>query len=409
MRTAATSLNVTCALAALFVFALGPGIAGAQCINASGNIECTQPTPVVFDSAFGGTATPYPSVNSVSGVNSPPSALSVRFTNIRPPVWEGQEFLLVDPLGNSLVLMADISGAASIPGSLVSSLVLSDGAGSALPDVADPVAGSYRPTATTNSTHSFPVAACGSACPEPAPDGVATLTSQFLGGGSLNGDWSLYVVSDNILCDFLNVCGEGQIESWTLIFENVQLPVELVSFEAVVSGSSVNLSWQTASERNNAGFAIEQRVDEEAWMSIAFVEGQGTTDDPRSYSYEVRDVSAGTTVFRLKQIDFDGAFEYSPVVEAAVEMPGRYALEPPYPNPFNPSTTIRFVDANGGDVHVGLYDVTGRQVMDVFDGSVGAGSVNVVQVDGTALPSGLYLVRMDGEGYTATQRVMLLK
>ncbi|NBC15802.1 MAG: hypothetical protein GVY18_00640, partial [Bacteroidetes bacterium] len=123
------------------------------------------------------------------------------------------------------------------------------------------------------------------------------------------------------------------------------LPVELTSFDATVDGEDVILRWATASETNNAGFDV-QVLDADgaakSWSTLAFVDGHGTTTEPRSYHHRTATLEAGTHTFRLKQIDFDGAFEYSPEVEVVIGLPEQYVVEPAYPNPFNPEATLRF-------------------------------------------------------------------
>jgi len=136
-------------------------------------------------------------------------------------------------------------------------------------------------------------------------------------------------------------------------FDQSSLPVELVSFEAVLTGPDVVLIWRTATETNNAGFEVEfRRMAEESFTSFVFVEGNGTTTEVQEYVYRVRDLEPDTYTFRLKQIDFDGAFEYSTEVEATMTVPDSYYLSDAYPNPFNPST--QFSVAVAADQHVSV-------------------------------------------------------
>ena len=105
-------------------------------------------------------------------------------------------------------------------------------------------------------------------------------------------------------------------------------------------------------------------------------------------------------------------FTWDPPVanEPAVEqMPQGYILDPAYPNPFNPSTTIGFAVAETQEVSMGLYDVLGRRIRDLFMGRVTANMNMQVSIEADGLPSGLYLVRLTGEAFAATRRVTLLK
>lgn len=91
------------------------------------------------------------------------------------------------------------------------------------------------------------------------------------------------------------------------------------------------------------------------------------------------------------------------------QMPNGYLLESAYPNPFNPSATIGFAVADAQDVDLGLYDALGRRVRDLYAGTVGANARTEVTINADGLPSGLYLVRLNGESFSTTRQVTLLK
>ena len=189
-----------------------------------------------------------------------------------------------------------------------------------------------------------------------------------------------------------------------------KIPVELTSFTATADGEGVMLRWETSSETNNAGFEVEMvgPVDE-AFVSAGFVEGHGTTTEVQNYTFRVDELSPGTYTFRLHQVDFDGQTEYSPEVEATVEVPDGYMLAAPYPNPFNPEAVVEFAVADSRPVRIELFNVLGQQVAVLFDGIPEAGQTQRVRIDGRRLPSGAYLVRLIGENIMATQRVTLVK
>ena len=189
----------------------------------------------------------------------------------------------------------------------------------------------------------------------------------------------------------------------------IPLPVELVRFEATVVGANVLLSWTTASETNNAGFEVEQEIGTGIFEAIGDVIGSETTIESREYSFTVSDLSPGRYVFRLKQVDFDGSFEYSESVEATVTVPDRYVLERAYPNPFNPSTTIRFAVATESPVTLTLVDSQGRAVRTLFSGTPAANETRSVRVDAEGLASGSYIVRLTGAGFVASETVTLLR
>ena len=130
----------------------------------------------------------------------------------------------------------------------------------------------------------------------------------------------------------------------------VSIPVELISLTAEVDNKVVTLFWQTATETNNQGFEIEKLKNSKIeklqdWERIGFVEGKGTTTEIQSYSFQ-DDPEPGKYKYRLKQIDFDGTFAYSPEVEAEIKAPNVFSLEQNYPNPFNPTTKIKYTIPN---------------------------------------------------------------
>ena len=213
------------------------------------------------------------------------------------------------------------------------------------------------------------------------------------------------------LSDFLDPDATGAPDLTALQGTGQLLPVELTAFEAQLDGDAVLLHWQTASETNNAGFEVQHqnRNNESPWTVLDWVEGHGTTEHAQAYHYRVDDLTPGRHVFRLKQIDFDGTFEYHPEVAVIVEMVERFVVESVYPNPFNPAAEFGFAVQRAQRVEVGLYDVLGREVGVLYGGWVEAGQLQRVRIDGSALPSGQYLVRVMGKTFVKTQMVTLLK
>jgi hypothetical protein len=187
------------------------------------------------------------------------------------------------------------------------------------------------------------------------------------------------------------------------------LPVELVDFAAVEDHGDVVLHWTTASETNNAGFAVEHTVNGGVFAEIGFVDGAGSTDIPQSYTFRVDNVEPGRHSFKLKQIDFDGSFVYSAAVEVDVEVPGQFVLENAYPNPFNPQATLRFAVAERGPVTLTLYDVAGRAIRTLYNGTPEPDQMHEIDIDGRSLPSGIYVVRMVGSSFIANRTLTLAK
>ena len=192
------------------------------------------------------------------------------------------------------------------------------------------------------------------------------------------------------------------------------VPVELTAFTANVAGTNVELNWITATEVNNQGFEIERSEDNVIFNNIGFVSGFGTTTEPKSYSYTDQSLNSGTYYYRLKQIDFDGSFNYSDVVEVDVSLPSKFALEQNYPNPFNPSTSIQFSLPVDAQVTIGAYNLVGEKVSELIaSGNFSSGSHNVT-FDASKLTSGIYFYRLDATGingktFSSVKKMTLLK
>jgi len=185
------------------------------------------------------------------------------------------------------------------------------------------------------------------------------------------------------------------------------VPVELTSFTASADFGVVNLSWSTATETNNQGFEV-QRSENGEFVTIAFVEGHGTTTQTQNYSYSDKNVNASSYSYRLKQVDFDGTFEYSGVVEVDVPAPAVFALDQNYPNPFNPSTMISFRLAVDSKVSMTVFNVLGQEVASLLDGNLAAGS-HQVNFDASLLNTGVYMYRIEAAGIDGTNFVDVKK
>lgn len=191
------------------------------------------------------------------------------------------------------------------------------------------------------------------------------------------------------------------------------LPVELAAFDARVEADAVQLTWSTASETNNAGFEVEQALvtadGPAVWRRSGYVEGAGTTDAPQAYAYRLDAVVPGTYRFRLKQIDYDGTFAYSPEVEVQVRPTGSHYLTQAYPNPFNPRAAFTLTLAQPQHVTVTVYDALGRQVAVLQEGYLEAEATHRFTLDGVDWSSGIYLYEAVGEHFRETRTALLVK
>ncbi len=187
----------------------------------------------------------------------------------------------------------------------------------------------------------------------------------------------------------------------------IALPVELTSFNAQVLNNGVRLTWTTASEVNNSGFEVQRSNDQANWTALGFVRGAGTTTEAQSYAFTDAQAS-GRVFYRLKQIDFDGQFAYSNVIEVNAGLPKQFVLEQNYPNPFNPTTTIAYQLPTAGNVSLKVFDMLGKEVASLVNGRQEAGSYTV-NFNANQLSSGVYFYRLQAGSFVQTRKMMLVK
>ena len=196
--------------------------------------------------------------------------------------------------------------------------------------------------------------------------------------------------------------------------ETSTLPVELTSFSAMQTGSTIRLQWSTATETNNHGFEIERKVKKDGtynnWNVIGFKEGHGTATEPSKYTFidNNLDYYATSIRYRLKQVDYNGSFEYSKIVEVKNIAPLEFNLDQNYPNPFNPTTKIKYAISSKQLVIIKVYDTLSNEVCTLVNEEKPAGSYEV-DFDGSNLPSGAYFYNINAGSFRNTKKMILLK
>lgn len=176
---------------------------------------------------------------------------------------------------------------------------------------------------------------------------------------------------------------------------NPALPVNLTSFEAqLMNGSQVMLKWVTASEQDNKHFIVERSIDGREYEPIGVVEGNGTTTLVSSYSHEDLDPYYGYNYYRLKQVDFDGKYEYSHVETVIIngqDLPDLVV----YPNPIQKSTTLRVVTPFEKDAMIEVVNNVGKtlQIVEMPQGA------NSKQIDMSNYPEGMYYLYINYNGH----------
>ncbi len=188
--------------------------------------------------------------------------------------------------------------------------------------------------------------------------------------------------------------------------EDTPLPVELSAFTASAKAGGVELNWTTASEVNNNRFEVERKSAGSNWIKLAQLNGAGNSSAVNSYRFFDKDASVGSYSYRLKQVDNDGKYEYSKIVEVIIA--GSTELLQNYPNPFNPTTTIRFTLAENTNVKLTVYNLLGQEIGVLINQRMDAGSHNI-KFDASNLISGVYLYKIEAGGYSRINKMLLIK
>ncbi len=252
-----------------------------------------------------------------------------------------------------------------------------------------------------------------------------------------DGDWSLVTSASSATATTVMFDGITSFSQFTIASASSPLPVELTSFTAASTASpgsaagaaTVELKWETATEVNNYGFDVERsavsgqqsaeispadryKLNAESWTKIGFVKGSGNSNSPKSYSFVDKNPIRGKVEYRLKQIDNNGGFKYSSVVDVTT-LPKEFSLSQNYPNPFNPTTAISYQLSAVSNVTLKIYDALGREVTTLVNGQQNAGVYNVV-FDGGKYSSGVYIYKIDavgndGKKFTSIKKLVLLK
>lgn len=306
--------------------------------------------------------------------------------------WAGLAF---DPLDGSL--WASMGGLSSPP---------------SLPD------GIYLIDKTTASPALVGVTGIGGATPDICFDASGNLFGVKGGGGSGGNSTLIAINKSTGAGTVVGSVGFKAISGFAAGLD-IPLPIQLGMFQATVtSGGQVHVFWRTISETNNYGFEVQKSsLPDRGFQTIpnSFIAGQGTTLDPHDYEYLDDGARPGTWWYRLKQIDLDGTVHYSDAVRADVltgasdeSLPLKTFLLQNYPNPFNPETRISFSIASPVHVTLTVYDVLGREVTRLVNGSVSPGTHSVAW-NAASFSGGVYMYELRAGGVVEQKKMVVLK
>lgn len=195
------------------------------------------------------------------------------------------------------------------------------------------------------------------------------------------------------------------------VFQDGVVPVELLSLRVSHYSSGVKITWITMNEVNNFGFEIERmRESNSSWEKLGFVAGNGNSNSIKIYNYFDEEVSYGRYAYRLKQIDNDGSYEYTNIVEIDLGLPEKHVLIQNYPNPFNPTTKIAFVIPSGARnlVTLKVYDVLGTEVATLVNEYKEAGRYEI-EFNAAYLPSGIYFYMLQSGKFSDVKKMELMR
>lgn len=203
----------------------------------------------------------------------------------------------------------------------------------------------------------------------------------------------------------------SSFSEFVLASDSSPLPVELSRMDVRQNPNEVILKWSTASETDNAGFEVQRRTsDGGRWSALGFVDGTGTTSEPQSYRFTDSELpyAADSLTYRLRQVDTDGTASFSDRITVDRAAPEQIQLEKTFPNPAHRRATVRFAVPRRQDVLLKVYDVLGRQVATLHQGTVEAGRKQL-QLDVASLSSGVYFLKLTGDGRPRTRRFTVVK
>ena len=187
---------------------------------------------------------------------------------------------------------------------------------------------------------------------------------------------------------------DGSSSGSAYIYQNAgALPVELTYFNGRKLAEGNQLAWETASEKNNKGFEVQKSQDGKNWETLDFVSGNGTIITTQNYSYLDKNPTMGNNYYRLKQMDFDGVFEYSNIISLNYDASSTNKNLNIYPNPVRNELTI--LDGQG---QATIYNLLGQAVNTLIINN------EQLTIDVSNLEKGQYILSIQRENGEITMK-----
>ena len=190
------------------------------------------------------------------------------------------------------------------------------------------------------------------------------------------------------------------------------MPVILNYLRSTVNNNNISIEWETGTEINNAGFLVEKKYKNDNnsnWVNAGFVRGRGNSSIPVQYNFEDKKLAAGIYEYRLKQMDYNGNYEYFILGNAvSVKNPEKFSVSQNYPNPSNPNCKIDFEIPVSGKVSLIVYDMLGKEVSVLINKFTEAG-YHSVNFEGGKFSSGVYYYKLISEKFIQTRKMVIVK
>jgi hypothetical protein len=202
---------------------------------------------------------------------------------------------------------------------------------------------------------------------------------------------------------------------YSFITDSTIIPVEFLSFTATSNGKEVILNWSTATELNNQLFEVQRSFEGSDFSSVGIVYGKGTTTERQDYSYSDKIHADGKYLYRLKQVDYNGNYNYSDIIEIDLRVFNSYLLEQNFPNPFNPVTTIGYGIREKSRVEIVVLNSIGEEIALLVNEEKEQG-YHTVEFNAVKLPSGVYFYQLKATpnsgqagSFVETKKMILIK
>jgi hypothetical protein len=237
-------------------------------------------------------------------------------------------------------------------------------------------------------------------------DMVATLRRDITVGVNTFGDWKVSGTVNPTTNRVFITDGDGFGDMYAMDNTTSRLPIVLLFFDAELVNDRVVLNWKTASETNNQFFTIERSFDGVNFEPIIFENGAGYSTETNSYMVNDNDILPGRVYYRLKQTDFNGAFEYSEII--SVNVPKVNVVESAirvYPNAVRAGEelNISIENLSLAEITIELISLDGRKILKIAKSAEGNTKLQLPN----NLKSGYYILRINGFGFSRTKRIMV--